>query len=328
MIDSALLEILRCPECGHSLGMESDTLVCIECSGRYLVVQGIPLLIPNSAEPTHKGWEAIACENTALTAAPLHDMTDDEVSAFLEAMIVPTCGNLFKGWSVPDGYPIPDFPEFRSGAHVLDVGCNWGRWTIAGAKAGYRVIGVDIHLQALRCARQLAHRLVPDNEPHFVLADARYLPFAAETFDGAFSYGVIQHFSKRNAVIIFNNISRILRLGAKSVIQMPNIGGIIPRFRVIRGVDLREGSEFDVRWYSLGELTQTLAENIGDSIWSIDCFLGLNVHARDRKHVKGLRKLVVDVDSMIRLAAQRMPIIGTLCDSVFITSTKERTELG
>jgi SAM-dependent methyltransferase/uncharacterized protein YbaR (Trm112 family) len=323
MIDSALLEILGCPACGHSLELNSDALICTECSDRYMVVGSIPLLILNSAEPTHKGWEAIANENSVLTGAPGRDLNDDEAPAFIEAMIVPTCGNLFRGWKLSDGYPISDFPKFPAGATILDIGCNWGRWTIAGAKAGYRVIGVDIHLQALLCAGWLADRLVPENKPSFVLGDARYLPFAVESFESVFSHSTIQHFSRRNTLIILDNISRVLKPGAKSVIQMPpNIGGIRARLAAMRGFDLREGSEFDVRWYSLGELTEIFSKHVGESSWSTDCFLGLNVHARDKEHIKGVRKLIIHTASILEFAAQQIPAIRHFSDSVFVTSTK------
>ena len=164
---------------------------------------------------------------------------------------------------------------------------------------------------------------MPENEPHFALADARYLPFAVESFDGAFSYSTIQHFSRQNALIILDNIARVLKPGGKTVIQMPNIGGISARLRAIRGVDLREGSEFDVRWYSLGELTQIFAEHIGNSNWSIDCFLGLNVHARDKKHVKRIRKLVIHAASIAEFVARKIPVARNFSDSVFVNSTKE-----
>jgi hypothetical protein len=46
--------------------MDSDALICAERFDRYTVVEGIPLLIPNSAEPTHKGWEGLANEDSVL----------------------------------------------------------------------------------------------------------------------------------------------------------------------------------------------------------------------------------------------------------------------
>ena len=70
MIEGSLLEILACPACGHSLEMDGDALVCAECLVPYMVVEGIPLLIPNSAEPTHKGWEGLASENSVLRIMP------------------------------------------------------------------------------------------------------------------------------------------------------------------------------------------------------------------------------------------------------------------
>ena len=79
------------------------------------------------------------------------------------------------------------------------------------------MIGIDIHLKALMCARLLSQKLTPSNRPFFVLADARHLPFAPESFGGVFSYSCIQHFSKQNAEIILAGIRRVMQAQGKSV---------------------------------------------------------------------------------------------------------------
>jgi uncharacterized protein YbaR (Trm112 family) len=92
MIDGYLLELLRCAECGHHLEMDGDTLVCTECSHSYGVFDDIPLLIPNSAKPTHKGREAIANENSVLTNAPFRDLERNDRGRWLS--IVPLSGGV------------------------------------------------------------------------------------------------------------------------------------------------------------------------------------------------------------------------------------------
>jgi hypothetical protein len=48
----------------------------------------------------------------------------------------------------------PIFPGVSCflGDPIVDIGCSWGRWTIAGAQAGHRVIGIDTRLRALHVA--------------------------------------------------------------------------------------------------------------------------------------------------------------------------------
>ena len=318
VIDPQLLDILRCPTSGLRLRVEGDGLVSEDCSIRYPIVGGVPCLMPESAELTHAGYRSIIDENRK----QVHEgITEEDVVAFVQSMIVSTCGNLFRGTQLRGAYPIPDFPTVFAVDNVLEIGCNWGRWSIAGAKAGYRMVGIDIHLRALMCARLLTQNLTPGNKPFFVLADARYLPFAPESFGGVFSYSCIQHFSKRNAEIILSGIRRVMKTQGKSVIQMPNKSGIRSTLAMARRM-FSDGREFDVRYYSIADLVRLFETEIGKSDWNVDCFLGLNVHACDRELVPISRKWIVDLAEMFLRTSKRFPRLGRLCDSVFLTSIK------
>jgi 2-polyprenyl-3-methyl-5-hydroxy-6-metoxy-1,4-benzoquinol methylase len=86
-------------------------------------------------------------------------------------------------------YPIPDLRlPAVDGKTLLDIGCNWGRWSVAAARKGYRVVGVDPSLGAIMAARRVARQL--DVDIDYIVADARYLPFEDGTLD-VFSYSVI-----------------------------------------------------------------------------------------------------------------------------------------
>ena len=63
-----------------------------------------------------------------------------------------------------------------AGLRVLDAGCGTGRFTEVLARAGANVIGLDADEAMLRVARRRG-------QAPLVLADARALPFADETFD-------------------------------------------------------------------------------------------------------------------------------------------------
>jgi 2-polyprenyl-3-methyl-5-hydroxy-6-metoxy-1,4-benzoquinol methylase len=320
VLDSSLLNLLRCPSSGVPLKIDGDSLVSVDGSKRYPVVDGIPCLIPDSTEATHSGYSRLEAENRKEMELG-HDISETDVADYVQAIIVPTCGNLFLGTRLRGVYPIPEFPWLFNKGYVLDVGCNWGRWCIAGAKSGYRMIGIDIHLKALRCAKALSRRLVPDNEPLFVLADARHMPFASESLNGVFSYGVIQHFSRVNADIILSEVGRVMKANGRSVIQMPNKAGIRSRMILARR-KVAEGSEFDVRYYSISELVDLFESRIGSSKWSVDCFLGLNVHSYDRSLVTPSKRLIIDLAEFIRSVSSTSSIVRRCCDSILITSTK------
>jgi ubiquinone/menaquinone biosynthesis C-methylase UbiE len=55
-----------------------------------------------------------------------------------------------------------------------------------------------------------------------VVGDARFLPFADNSFNTVFSYSVFQHFSKENTKISLDEAARVLKKNGKSLIQMPN----------------------------------------------------------------------------------------------------------
>src|SRR2546421_318531 len=78
-----------------------------------------------------------------------------------------------------DSYPIPELRlPAGDGRRLIDVGCSWGRWSIAAARKGYRVVGIDPSLGAIIAARRVSESLgLPIR---YVVGDARYLPFSAE----------------------------------------------------------------------------------------------------------------------------------------------------
>jgi len=315
-IDQNLLAILRCPASGQKLEIDSKGLTTVDGSHRYPVVAGIPCLIPSSVEPNVVWLD----ENLRLRSEGFN-MSDDAINSFIEAAIVGTGGNLFRGAWLKSEYPIAKFPSCFLGDPIVDIGCSWGRWTIAGAQAGHRIIGVDTRLRALLCAQELSRKLVPSRIPSFVLADARVLPFADESVVGAFSYSVLQHFSKENMILSLREIQRVLRPGGRSLIQMPNRRGL-RSLLVLARRGYSEGSEFDVQYYSIGELLELFSQHIGRSDWSVDCFLGLNVHAFDRKFVRPSRRLIIDIAEALRRASETLPFLRRHADSVLVSSVK------
>jgi SAM-dependent methyltransferase len=71
------------------------------------------------------------------------------------AATAPDVGNCLRGRDLTD---IVGRLRGASAVEVLDVGCGFGRWSIALAKAGFRVFAVDVSAQAVGIMQELAKR--------------------------------------------------------------------------------------------------------------------------------------------------------------------------
>lgn len=88
---------------------------------------------------------------------------------------------------------IAEFARFQDGRgkHVLEVGVGLGADHEQWARAGAELTGVDLTLRAIQKTR---HRLTQAGlRSDLAVADAENLPFAANSFDVVYSYGVIHH---------------------------------------------------------------------------------------------------------------------------------------
>lgn len=104
------------------------------------------------------------------------------------------------------------YPDWFRGKRLLDIGCGHGRYSLAVAERGaISVDGIDINEPRIRFAQQKALEL---QMPHvrFHVASVYGLPFADETFDGAFSHTVFEHLPDLPAAL--QEIYRVLKPGA------------------------------------------------------------------------------------------------------------------
>lgn len=83
--------------------------------------------------------------------------------------------------------------NLRPGATVLDAGCGTGVHSVRVARAGWRAFGVNISRAALAEAGRRARQAGVSDRVTFERANVLHLPFADESFDAVFSWGVIVH---------------------------------------------------------------------------------------------------------------------------------------
>ncbi|WP_165222023.1 methyltransferase domain-containing protein [Aquisphaera insulae] len=158
-----LLSLLRCPRCRGPLTVVGDPPEALCCTsgdeGRYPIVAGIPRLTNDPyAGSFGRQWNRYDV------------MREDEDEATFE---------------VKTGMPAVSL----AGKLVLDAGCGGGRYSRLVGSHGAMVVGVDLS-SAVEKARALCAGL-----PNVLIAQADLLDLAIadESFDAAFSIGVMHH---------------------------------------------------------------------------------------------------------------------------------------
>jgi SAM-dependent methyltransferase/uncharacterized protein YbaR (Trm112 family) len=314
-----LLAHLACPLDKQALKPVAEQLVCPQ-GHTYPVVHGIPVMLVGDASPTHPAIPKTLEEVSG--SLPMQDPSIEsgrEIDPIVQVVVSATCGFLYR--HLPGKltrYPIPELrlPD-GGGGRFLDIGCNWGRWCVAAHRKGYSPIGLDPDLGPLFAARRVCNALSVDAS--FVAGDARFLPFANHAFDVVFSYSVLQHFSKPNARLALSEVARVLASDGTSLIQMPNAFGVRSLYHLLRR-GLSPAKEFDVRYWTPRELKKTFSELIGPSELSVDGFGGLGIQPADRDMFPPAYRLIVDASEALRGLSSRIPPLGNVADSIYVTS--------
>lgn len=339
---SWILDILACPRHYTVLSSHGNTLTCAN-GCHFPVVNGVPVLLLEEAhqtmdlahaslrqarEPSMDGGlyvESLGLSDSEkqgiLDLASKHSSAVDPVVSFL---ISATNGIAYKDLigRLTD-YPIPELriPNAR-GQMFLDIGCNWGRWCVAASRKGYRVVGIDPSLGAVMAAKRVAQNL--GIEVAYVVGDARFLPFKPSTFDYVFSYSVLQHLSREDVATTLSESARVLRDQGSCRIQMPTKFGLRCIYHQFRR-RFRDGSGFEVRYWTLPSLRRLFASRIGNTKFSVDCFFGIGLQFSDLRFMTPMLKVVVTASEALRQASRFVTPLTWVADSVYVLTVKDST---
>ncbi len=313
--------VLACPNDGAPLRPEGDGLSCPH-GHAFPVSGGIPILFPVGEPVTHlSALRALDPDERSLDLALDDGETPPatEVHPEVRDMQGATSGTMFHAARHRfTTYPIPEIrlPAASGEARLLDLGCGWGRWSIAAARKGYRVIGVDHYFPRLVLARRACRQLGVAAD--FVCCDVRRLPFAAGQFDAVFSYSVVQHFSKPEARRILAEAGRVLRPGGSALVQMAHRIGVRSLYHQLR-LALRTPRQGDVRYWSAREMTAAFEAAVGPSRLSIDGFFGLGLQAANAASFLPHHRCIVNLSEMLR----RFPALRLMADSLYVEATRQ-----
>ena len=159
MIDPWFVENLVCPVDTQSLAVVGDHLQCVS-GHRYPIVDDVPvMLIPDAPQTIGLADQSLRRARRELIderAPDLHleslGISDEEKEGVLrmarrDSSIDPVVAHLVAATNGLmyrhligglDRYPVPILPlPPGAGRSLLDVGCSWGRWTLAATARGY-----------------------------------------------------------------------------------------------------------------------------------------------------------------------------------------------
>jgi SAM-dependent methyltransferase/uncharacterized protein YbaR (Trm112 family) len=343
-LDPRYLDYLACPVDGSMLHFDGRCIV--SAAGRhYPVADGIPVMLRDDVDQT------IGLAWTSLEAAWKATLGNEGDGFFVETLGISEDEKIALRQKLCDGvgaidpvvsmlvgatngiayrsiigclreYPIPELrlPESTGGAHLLDIGCSWGRWSIAAARKGYQVVGIDPSLGAVLAARRVARAMELDNL--YVVGDARYLPLRDSVFDQVFSYSVLQHMAKGDVERVLNDVARVLKPQGSSLVQMAAWSGVRSFMHLTRRC-FREPRGFEVRYWGVGEISRAFARQIGPSSISVDCYFGLGLQYCDRSLMSPLPRTMTLLSERLRRLSERIPPLRFCADSLYISSRKE-----
>lgn len=344
MVDAWLLENLVCPVDHDVLINRGDRLAC--ASGHsYPVVDDVPVMLVQGIGQTmdlavrslgrgvsgavdtrapHLHLESLGISEDEKRGVIELEKRGGEIDPVVAYLVAATNGMMYRHLvGSLDRYPIPDLPlPDGEGRLLLDVGCSWGRWTLAAARRGYEAVGIDPSLGAIMAARRVARQL-GIGTTHFVVGDARHLPFRRERFDAVYSYSVLQHLSRNDAAAAVADIGRVLKEGGIAKVQMPTRLGIRCLVHQARR-GFREATGFEVRYWSLPALQRLFEQRIGRSRVEVDCYFGIGLQRADEAMMTPKLKRILSASEWLKDASRRVPALRWIADSVFVEAARAR----
>lgn len=341
-IDPWLLDHLVCPRDHQRLALVAGDLAC-PAGHRYPVVDGVPVMLLDDVRHTIS-LASGSLQEAALPALQSGEkpgwfldslgISDDEKRGVIELaargsgidpvvayLVAATNGLMYKHLiGHLDGYPVPDLPlPPGHNRRLLDVGCSWGRWSIAAARLGYQAVGIDPSLGAVMAARRVARELGLANQ--YLVADARHLPFPPALFDVTYSYSVLQHMRRDDVAASIDEMGRVLRPGGTAKVQMPTRFGVRCLYHQARR-GFRDGSGFDVRYWTIPALKQLFMRRIGATRIDVDCYFGIGLQASDAPLMPPRLRRVLQASERLKAASQSWRSLVWVADSVFVEAVR------
>jgi SAM-dependent methyltransferase len=195
------LNVLVCPRCKTALTLTKQKqedaeivtgqLDCYECHRTFPIVRGVPRFVNAESYASSFGRQWNWFRSVQLDSRNGGDKSARQLQEVTE-------------WRDAD----------YKGALLLDAGVGAGRYAECAAKQGAQVFGVDLS-SAIDAAYSNIGRLA---NLHLVQADIFAMPFRNETFDLAYSIGVLHHTPDPRKA--FDHVAAAVKPGGKFAIYV------------------------------------------------------------------------------------------------------------
>jgi SAM-dependent methyltransferase len=173
---ASALDVLVCPACKGDLNLRSavlqeqeildGTLSCFSCEVSYPIRDGVPRFVPGGLYANSFGRQWHWFRTVQLDSETGTSRSDDALRGA-------------TGWRDED----------YQGRRLLDAGVGAGRFAERATAKGAEVFGVDLTTAVDAAYRNIGQR----DGVHLIQADIFALPFRPQTFDLAYSIGVLHH---------------------------------------------------------------------------------------------------------------------------------------
>lgn len=187
MVSDELLEILRCPTCGETgpLASQSEGLRCLHCGEHY---------------PLHSGYVDLMPRRIAF------DHVSDYVAeeeAFAEVLDYRSVGPPLLAAGVRQ-WVLRRMLNLQPTDRVLDCGCGNAKFALWNREAVALMVGLDP-------ATLFANEALAQVD--LVRGDARRTPFIDAAFDKAFSIDLFEHLTRADLEAVLSEMHRLLQPG-------------------------------------------------------------------------------------------------------------------
>jgi len=204
-----LINKLCCPACSGRLLINDGSLFCGKCSASYSVIQGRPVLVPNTMSAV-KQSELIAAAEALLSFDSVQTWgggANTNVEDYYFNKLFPVFNKRDRHWAFLGRKVAEMVRAIPAGSEIIDIGA--GECKYGALFPGCSYIATDLVFSSDK------HDFSRIN----VIADAAAIPFKEASFDVALNLAVMEHVPDPNLVI--HEMARVLRPSGTAYALIP-----------------------------------------------------------------------------------------------------------